>query len=254
MGLIGATLYVCLYHTSDGSSMRKSKDTVTPYFPRFYEGFEVECRCQLKEENPADCVNNQPDVINHNALAHVEADQLSLCRNALGKARRTMGKYAENRRTATGSYRQPWAEYNLSQTREKALFQDFLYQLCQALEEPVRRGAGRPSIKLSDLIFAACVKVYEGFSGRRNQTDLREALARGYLSRNVHYNTIFKYLDTESLTPYLHELITQSSLPLKTVEVDFAVDSSGFSTCQYVRWFDVNTATRRTGRIGSSCT
>jgi transposase len=151
-----------------------------------------------------------------------------------------MGKYAENRRTATGSYRQPWAEYNLSQTREKALFQSFLHQLCQSIEEPPRpRRAGRPSIRPSDLIFAACVKVYEGFSGRRNQTDMREALMRGYLSRNVHYNTISKYLDAESLTPYLHELITESSLPLKTVEVDFAIDSSGFSTCQYIRWFDV---------------
>ena len=28
-------------------------------------------------------------------------------------------------------------------------------------------------------------------------------------------------------------------MPLKAVEVDFALDSSGFSTCQYVRWFDV---------------
>ena len=62
---------------------------------------------------------------------------------------------------------------------------------------------------------------------------------RGFLSRQVHYNTLFKYLEMESLMPYLHQLITESSLPLKTVEVDFAVDSSGFSTCQYVRWFDV---------------
>jgi transposase len=37
----------------------------------------------------------------------------------------------------------------------------------------------------------------------------------------------------------LRELITQSSLPLKAIEVDFAVDSSGFSTGQFSRWFDV---------------
>jgi hypothetical protein len=29
-----------------------------------------------------------------------------------------------------------------------------------------------------------------------------------------------------------------SSLPLKTVETDFAVDSSGFSTSRFVRWFN----------------
>src|SRR5258708_744706 len=31
----------------------------------------------------------------------------------------------------------------------------------------------------------------------------------------------------------------QSSLPLKSVEVDFAVDSSGFTTSRFTRWFDV---------------
>jgi transposase len=138
------------------------------------------------------------------------------------------------------TYKQAWREYNLSQTREKGFFQDLLYQLCQGIDEPVRKGGrGRPAMPMRDLIFAAGVKVYEGLSGRRNQTDLREARERGFLSRQVHYNTIFKYLEMETLTPYLHHLITESSLPLKTVEVDFAVDSSGFSTCNYVRWYDV---------------
>ena len=27
-------------------------------------------------------------------------------------------------------------------------------------------------------------------------------------------------------------------MPLKSVEVDFAVDSSGFTTCHFTRWFD----------------
>jgi hypothetical protein len=33
-------------------------------------------------------------------------------------------------------------------------------------------------------------------------------------------------------------LITESSLPLKSVEVDFACDSSGFTTSRFHRWFD----------------
>ena len=41
------------------------------------------------------------------------------------------------------------------------------------------------------------------------------------------------------MTPYLQGLITQSSLALKNIETDFAIDSSGFGTCQYKRWFDV---------------
>ena len=33
-------------------------------------------------------------------------------------------------------------------------------------------------------------------------------------------------------------LIVESSLPLKAVESDFAVDSSGFTTSRFIRWFD----------------
>lgn len=45
-------------------------------------------------------------------------------------------------------------------------------------------------------------------------------------------------MELPEVTPYLENLITYSSLPLKAIESDFAVDSSGFSTCTYVRWFD----------------
>jgi hypothetical protein len=53
------------------------------------------------------------------------------------------------------------------------------------------------------------------------------------------YNSVFDYFKMESLTPYLKELIEASALPLIPVESDFAVDSSGFSTDQFIRWFDV---------------
>src|SRR5205807_560181 len=76
-------------------------------------------------------------------------------------------------------------------------------------------------------------------SGRRFATDLREAQAKGYLTRLPHYNSVFRYLESEALTPYLYELIATSALPLKSIESDFAVDSSGFSTGQFMRWLDV---------------
>ena len=50
---------------------------------------------------------------------------------------------------------------------------------------------------------------------------------------------MFRYFESEALTPYLYELIKLSAQPLKSVESDFAVDSSGFSTGQFMRWFDV---------------
>ena len=93
------------------------------------------------------------------------------------------------------TYPQQWREYNLSQTREKAYFQSLLYELCTLVDEPsVKRGKGRPPAPFPDLIYAACIKIYGCMSGRRNQTDLDEAYTRGFLSRSIRYNTLFKYL------------------------------------------------------------
>ena len=136
------------------------------------------------------------------------------------------------------TYSQNWGAYNAAQTQEKSQVQALLYELCKSLPEPEQR-TGRPRLSLSDIIFSSCYKVYSTVSGRRFSTDLREAKARGYLSRLPHYNSVFRYLESEALTPYLYELIALSAAPLKAVETDFAVDSSGFSTGQFMRWLDV---------------
>jgi transposase len=68
---------------------------------------------------------------------------------------------------------------------------------------------------------------------------LQEAKRRGFLAKMPSYNSVFRYLEAEALTPYLYELIKLSAAPLKSIESDFAVDSSGFSTGQFMRWFDV---------------
>jgi transposase len=136
------------------------------------------------------------------------------------------------------TYTQNWTAYNTAQTREKSEIQALLYELCKGLPEPMQR-TGRPRLSLSDIIFSSCFKVYSTVSGRRFATDLREAKARGYLSRLPHYNSVFRYLESEALTPYLYELISLTAAPLIPVESDFAVDSSGFSTGQFMRWLDV---------------
>jgi transposase len=185
-------------------------------------------------KSPADCGNNQLDLFNHNALAHVVADAVSLCRKPRRKARRTMENPSKVRRT----YKQEWPAYNAAQTNEKARLQTLLYELCQGIEEPIQTF-GRPRLPIADMIFCAVFKVYSTVSARRFISDLTEAQRRGYISKTPHFNSIFNYLETEGMTAYLKELIAQSSLPLKTIESDFAVDSSGFSTGQFVRWFDV---------------
>jgi hypothetical protein len=45
-------------------------------------------------------------------------------------------------------------------------------------------------------------------------------------------------LEKPELSPVLKHLIELSSLPLKSVETDFAVDSSGFTTTRFTKWHD----------------
>ena len=136
------------------------------------------------------------------------------------------------------TYRQDWAAYNAAQTNEKDEFQMLLWGLCRGLEQPKRTGPGRPSLPISDSVFSAVFKVYSTVSGRRFMSDLRNSKASGFLDSLPHFNSISHLLENPGLTPLLQNLITESSLPLKSVERDFAVDSSGFSTCRFERWFD----------------
>ena len=135
------------------------------------------------------------------------------------------------------TYKQDWHAYNLAQTHEAERVAELLRGLCQGIVQPPQ-GRGRPRNPLTDVVFSAVLKVYSTVSGRRFQSDLRECAVKGLVSKGVSYNSMFDYLERPDLTPLLKALIEESAAPLKAVEVDFAVDSSGFSTCRFDRWFD----------------
>ena len=146
----------------------------------------------------------------------------------------------ESVRVTQKTYTQDWRAYNKAQTDEKSHFLAFLYELCSKLEEPIqKRSRGRQPLPLADVLFTVTFKVYSTMSARRFQSDMRDALAKGYVSKLPSFNSIFDYLQNESLTPYLKYLIAESASPLKSIETAFATDSSGFSTSRFVRWFDV---------------
>jgi transposase len=140
----------------------------------------------------------------------------------------------ETKRT---TYPQNWSAYNEAQTHEQDKFQVLLADLCSGLAT-AQPKTGRPRLPLSDAVFNIVFKVYSTVSQRRFMSDLREAQGRGFISKVPHFNSISNYLENADLTPILRTLITQSSLPLRSVETDFAADSSGFTTCRFTRWFD----------------
>ena len=136
------------------------------------------------------------------------------------------------------TYKQDWPAYNKAQTNEKDKFQMLLADLCRGIVDDTPRTKGQPRLPLADAIFSAVFKVYSTVSGRRFSSDLREAEQRGHIEHAPHFNSIFNYLENPAVTDILRSLITEASLPLKSVEVDFACDSSGFLTSRHIRWFD----------------
>lgn len=134
------------------------------------------------------------------------------------------------------TYRQEWSAYNAAQVNEKERVAAMLHELCAGIDNPPQ-GLGRPRLPISDSIFCAAMKVYSGVSGRRAMTDLRDFAAKGYIDRAPHYNSVFNALENPELTPLLRVLIEQSAAPLAALETDFAIDSSGFSTGEFMRWY-----------------
>jgi transposase len=140
------------------------------------------------------------------------------------------------------TYKQDWAAYNAAQMNEKPKFLALLHDLCQIIEEPsaetYNAKGGRPRVPLRDIVFGAVYKVFSTLSGRRFTGDLMEAKAKGLISQAPHYNTVSKYLEMDGLAPILQALIERSALPLRAVETEFCVDSSGFTSSKFIRWFD----------------
>jgi transposase len=181
-----------------------------------------------------------PDCENGHKCKHIFAVEFVMKRetthNADGST--TVTETVAFKATKRPTYAQDWVNYNAAQTHEQDEFQNLLYDLCAGIQNAPQSGRGRPKLPMSDVIFAAVFKVYSTMSGRRFVSDLRAAHADGLVSTLPHYNSIFRYLENTEMTPILAALITKTAKPLAAVESDFALDSSGFATSRFVRWFD----------------
>lgn len=167
---------------------------------------------------------------------HVLAVKLLIEKNENADGTTTITETVEVTQRTT--YPQQWAAYNAAQVNEKDQFQILLHELCKDIKTPVQQGKGRRRLPLSDALFSAVFKVYSTFSGRRFMSDLRESQERGFIARTPHFNCIFNYLEKPELRPILTSMVELSALPLKAVEDNFAVDSSGFGVSRFFRWYD----------------
>ena len=136
------------------------------------------------------------------------------------------------------TYVQDWPAYNAAQCAEKQHVQMLLRDLCDGIVTPPHNGRGPKPIPLSDAVYGMTMKVYTTVSGRRATTDIEACANAGHMAKAPHYNSIFNYFEKPEMTALLTSLVEQSAAPLASVESKFAIDSTGFGTSIYRRWFD----------------
>jgi transposase len=198
-------------------------------------------RVTIKPEASCTCEDFQ---LRQRPCKHVIAARIVCARDRGGKHPEITTDAVPKRPT----YRQDWPEYDRAQRTEKHRFLELLFELCRTVEEPPPPRCGRQPHTARDAVFAMAFKVYSTFSSRRFDCDLKDAHARGYLSRPVPGPKVCAFFENPRYFDGLAGLITRSSLPLRIVETDFAVDSSGFSTSRFVRWYDEKHGVERSGK------
>ena len=130
------------------------------------------------------------------------------------------------------TYKQAWKAYTQAQNVEVNLFDKLLSDLLNSVEEPAQE-MGRPRLSMKKQLFCAIQKVYSQLSSRRAYSLFKNAEARQLIDNAPNYNAINKFLNHEELTAILHQLVSLSAQPLKAVDTEFAVDSSGFRTTSF---------------------
>ncbi|MFH2020532.1 MAG: transposase [archaeon] len=154
--------------------------------------------------------------------------------------------------TIRKTYKQDWKAYNYSKQIEKDKFMELLADITSRIREPVY-DYGRPTNPLSDSVFAMVFKVYSTYSGRRFASDMNLALERKQIEKRIPYNSMFDYFQKKEMTPLLSQIVQITSLPLSSVEKDFSVDSTGFGTANFQRWFSFKHGKEITSRKWVKC-
>ncbi len=125
--------------------------------------------------------------------------------------------------------------YNLAQTSEKQIAFKILSDAVDAMQVPYfYPGNGRPAVGMDTLIKCCTIKVFNLFSSRRTIPDIHFAYRMGYIPEPVHFNTMLMYMRSPAIEPYIHQLYKTLAIPLKEIEINFSVDSTGFGTFKKV--------------------
>ena len=145
------------------------------------------------------------------------------------------------------TYPQDWTNYNKAQINEKALFMRLLSDLLKTVEDDKRDKSmrGRKPLSLRDMAFASALKVYTTYSLRRFMTDINEAKDKGFINQTPYFSLVSVYMNKPEMTQLLQKLVMLSSLPLRSIETKFAVDSTGFRITRFTDYCKEKHNTKR---------
>ena len=191
--------------------------TGSGYYVVESNGIEAKCNCPDHE-------------LRHCKCKHIWAVELIVTKEIDQEGNVTLTQ------TVRKTYAQDWKNYNLAQQKEKGLFMKLLSDVTSNIRQPAYTF-GRPENQLGDSVYSMVFKVYSTFSSRRFTTDMELAKERGFISQITPKSSMSDYFKKKEITPLLAQIVTITSLPLKSVEKDFAIDSTGFGTSIFQRWF-----------------
>ena len=147
------------------------------------------------------------------------------------------------------TYKQAWSAYNKAQTLEGDLFDTLLVDLLKEVMDPLPPQVhGRPRVGFNTGLFVAIKKVYTQMSSRRAVSAFGVSKERGQIEKVPHFNHPSVLLNRTDLTPVLQDLIAITSAPLRTIETNFAIDSTGFRTCSFGAYCEDKYGTKKQHR------
>lgn len=187
------------------------------YYLVVSNGFEAKCDCPDYETRKCKC-------------KHVFAVQFIITEEVDKEGNTTVTH------TVRKTYQQNWKAYDAASTTQKLLFMKLLKDITDNIPQPEYKF-GRPTLLMPNMVYSAVMKIFTTFSLRRFMSDMQIAQDKGYIENKPCYASVGHFLQRMDITPLLVDIIMLTSLPLRNVEKDFAIDSTGFGTSNFQRWF-----------------
>jgi len=129
------------------------------------------------------------------------------------------------------STRRNWRRYDYAKTRRKQLFVTILLLVLDATPLPTTyKGRGRPPIPLRTVIICLAYKIYYRSSYRDTIAEVKHDKARLGIEVVPCYNTLRRYMNSQTVTKTLSLLLIASVRPVHLLETVFGSDSTGFRT------------------------